>query len=184
MKYSDTDVLWYALFAANGKATKIKPYLDAASIEYFFPVYYKDKRIKDSEECEHISLPLVVNLIFAKSSKSVLDPVLKEAKRKLAIASDLYYRDYGDKRAIVIPDSQMQNFIAIAKNAKEQVLFLSNEDVSVRKGVRVKITGGDFAGAEGLFMRIKGNRRLVVSVSNLFSVATEYIPSCYVQAME
>jgi transcription antitermination factor NusG len=109
--------------------------------------------------------------------------VLKEAKLKLAISSDLYYRDFGDKRMITVSEEQMRNFIAIAENSKEKIIYLSNEDVSVRKGTRVKITGGEFAGAEGLFMRIKGNKRLVVSISNLFSVATNYIPAQFVQEL-
>jgi transcription antitermination factor NusG len=177
----DSQLLWYALFAANGKAVKIRPYLEKASIEYFFPVYHKDRKIKGSERSEQVSLPLLSNLIFAKSSKDVLDPVLKEAKLKLTIASDLYYRDFGNKRIIVVPENQMRNFIAVVRNETEQVIYLSNEEVNLKKGVKVRITGGPFSGIEGVFMRIKGDKRLVVSIPNLLSVATAYIPSCYVQ---
>jgi transcription antitermination factor NusG len=182
MQYSNTDILWYVLFAANGKAVKIKPCLEEASIEYFFPKYYKDRKIRGSDErYERVSLPLLGNLIFVKSSKNVLDPVLKETKLRLSISSDLYYRDFGDKRIIVIPENQMRNFIAVAGNEKEQIIYLSNEEVNLRKGTKVRITGGVFAGVEGIFMRIKGDKRLVVSIPNLFSVATAYIPSQYVQ---
>jgi transcription antitermination factor NusG len=184
MKYNNTDILWYVLFAANGKAVKMKPCLEAASIEYFFPLYYKDRKIRGSERCERVALPLLGNLIFAKSSKNVLDPVLKEIKLQLSIVSDLYYRDFGDKRMIIIPENEMRNFIAVAGNEKEQIIYLSNEEVNLKKGVKVRITGGVFAGVEGTFMRIKGDKRLVVSIPNLFSVATAFIPSCYVQAIE
>jgi transcription antitermination factor NusG len=184
MKYADTDILWYVLFAANGKASKVNHYLEAASIKYFFPYYYKEVKVGGADRYERIAIPLLGNLIFANSSKRVLDPVLKEAKMKLSIPSDLYYRDFGDKRMITIPEDQMRNFIAVAENGLEQVIYLSNEDVKPNRGVRVKITGGAFAGAEGVFMRIKGNKRLVVSIPDLFSVATAYIPSCYVQEIE
>jgi transcription antitermination factor NusG len=183
MKYTDTDILWYVLYAANGKAVKVRSYLEAAAIECFFPMYYKDRKIGGTEDYERVALPLVCNLIFARASKSVLDPALKEAKRKLAISSDLYYRDFGDKRAITIPDNQMRNFIAVAGNIEEQVIYLSNEEINFSKGVKAKITGGEFAGAEGIIMRIKGNKRLVVSIPNLFSVATAYIPNHFVQTM-
>jgi transcription antitermination factor NusG len=184
MNYNNADILWYTLYASNGKAVKIKPCLEAASIEYFFPMYYRERKIKESERCERIAFPLLGNLIFAKSSKNILDPVLKEAKLRLSISSDLYYRDFGNKRMIVIPENQMRNFIAVAGNGQEEVMYISNDEVNLRKGTKVRITGGVFAGVEGVFMRIKGNKRLVVSISNLFSVATAYIPSCYVQAME
>jgi transcription antitermination factor NusG len=178
----DSQLLWYVLFAANGKAVKIKPYLEKASIEYFFPISYKDRKIKGSEDrYEQVSFPLLGNLIFAKSSKNVLDPVLKEVKLRLTISSDLYYRDFGNKRIIIIPENQMHNFIAVVKNETEQVIYLSNEEVNLKKGVKVRITGGPFAGIEGIFMRIKGDKRLVVSIPDLLSVATAYIPSCYVQ---
>jgi transcription antitermination factor NusG len=181
----NSQLFWYVLFAANGKAVKIKPYLEKASIEYFFPVYYKERKIKGSENrCEQISFPLLSNMIFAKSSKNILDPILENVKLKLAIASDLYYRDFGNKRIIVIPENQMRNFIAVVRNETEQVIYLSNEEVNLKRGVKVRITGGPFAGIEGVFMRIKGDKRLVVSIPNLLSVATAYIPSCYVQEIE
>jgi transcription antitermination factor NusG len=78
----------------------------------------------------------------------------------------------------------MRNFITVVRNETEQVIYLSNEEVNLKKGMKVRITGGPFAGIEGVFMRIKGDKRLVVSISNMFSVATAYIPSCYVQEME
>jgi transcription antitermination factor NusG len=184
MQYSNSDILWYVLFAANGKAVKIKPSLEEASIEYFFPIYYKDRKIRGSERYERVSLPLLGNLIFVKSSKKILDPVLKEVRLKLAISSDLYYRDFCDKKVIIIPEIQMQNFIAVAGNEKEQIIYLSNEEVNIQKGTKVRIIGGVFNGVEGTFMRIKGDKRLVVSIPTLFSVATAFIPSCFVQPIE
>jgi transcription antitermination factor NusG len=184
MQYGNTDIFWYVLFAANGKAVKIQPCLEAASIEYFFPVYYKDRKIRGSERCTRISIPLLGNLIFVKSSKNILDPVLKEVKEKFFIPYDMYYKDMGDKKIIVVPENQMRNFIAVAGNGKEQVLYLSNEEVDLKKGVKVRITGGVFAGVEGIFIRVNGDKRLVVSIPNLFSVATAYISSCYVQKVE
>lgn len=184
MKYDNTDILWYVLFAANGKAVKIKPCLEEASIEYFFPIYYKDRKIRGSERYERVSLPLLGNLIFVKSSKIILDPVLQELKLKLSISSDLYYRDYCDKKVIIIPENQMQNFIAVAGNEKERIVYLSNDEVNLQKGTKVRITGGAFNGVEGIFMRVKGDKRVVVSIPNLFSVATAFIPSCYVQEIE
>jgi transcription antitermination factor NusG len=182
MQYCNTDIFWYVLFVTNGKADKIKPCLEEASIEYFFPVDYNSKhKIGGMEHHEWIRLPLLGSLIFVKSSKSILDPVLREAKSRLSISSDLYYRNFSDKRAIIIPENQMQSFIAVAKNEKEQIMYLSNEEINFQRGVKAKITGGVFAGAEGVFMRLKGNKRLVVSIPNLFSVASAYIPSCYVQ---
>jgi transcription antitermination factor NusG len=184
MDYSNSDILWYVLFAANGKAEKIKPYLETSSVEYFFPLYYKEKRIRGSERYRRVLHPLLGNLIFVKSSKDILNPVLKDVKMRLNISSDLYYRDFADKKIIVVPEHQMLNFIAVAGSEDEQIIYLSNEEVNLQKGTKVRITGGVFEGVEGVFMRVKGDKRLVVSIPNLFSVATAFIPACYVQAIE
>jgi transcription antitermination factor NusG len=182
--FLNSQPLWYVLFAANGKVVKIKPYLEEASIEHFFPLYYAERKIRGTNRHKRVLLPVLGNLIFVKSSKDTLDPILKEARQKLSISSDLYYRDFGDKKIIIIPEYQMQNFIAVAGNEHEQVIYLSNEEVNLKKGTKVRITGGVFEGVEGIFMRVKGDKRLVVSIPNLFSVATAFIPSCHVQAME
>jgi transcription antitermination factor NusG len=180
----NSQLVWYVLFAANGKAVKIKPYLEEAAIEHFFPLYYAERKIRGTNRHKRVLLPVLGNLIFVKSSKKILDPVLREAREKLLISSDLYYRDFGDRKIIIIPENQMRNFIAVAGNEQEQVIYLSNEEVNLKKGAKVRITGGVFEGVEGIFMRIKGDKRLVVSIPNLFSVATAFIPSCHVQAME
>ncbi|MDR0726087.1 MAG: UpxY family transcription antiterminator [Prevotellaceae bacterium] len=184
MDYSNSDILWYVLFAANGKAEKIKPYLEAAAIEYFFPLYYKEIKIRDSERYRRVLYPLLRNLIFVKSSKDVLNPILTEVKLKLNISSDLYYRGLADKKIVIVPDHQMLNFIAVAGNEKEQVIYLSNDEVKLKKGAKVRIIGGAFEGVEGILLKIKGDRRLVVSIPSLFSVATAFIPSYYVQEIE
>ena len=181
---NSNNILWYVLFAANGKAAKIKPYLEAVNLECFFPMYYKEKQIKDTERKKHVLHPILGNLLFVKSSKTSLDPYLKDVKLKLNITSDLYYRDLGSKKLIVVPEDQMMNFIAVAGTEKEQIIYLSNEEVCMKKGTKVRIIGGAFEGVEGTFMRIRGDKRLVVSIPNLFSVATAYLPSHLIHPLE
>jgi hypothetical protein len=46
------------------------------------------------------------------------------------------------------------------------------------------LLGGAFEGVEGIFMRIKGNKRVVVSLPNLFSVATAFVPREFIVPLE
>ena len=78
----------------------------------------------------------------------------------------------------------MQNFIALVGAVEEPVIYFSNKDVNLSKGTRVRIDGGVFVGVEGIFMRIKGDRRVVVSLPNLFSVATAFIPLEFIVPLE
>jgi len=177
-------VFWYVLFAANGKAAKITSILETANIEYFFPMYYKRKQIGDSNQTKCTLQPLLRNLVFVKSSKACLEPHLKEIKLRLDIASDLYYRSLGTKKIIVVPEIQMKHFIAVAGCMSERIIYLSNEEINLKKGTRVRIMGGVFEGLEGVFMRIKGDRRVVVNLPDLFSVATAFIPTHLIQPLE
>ena len=47
--------------------------------------------------------------------------------------------------------------------------------VSFRKGERVRVTGGIFEGVEGEFIRVKNDRRVVVSIRGVMAVATTFI---------
>ena len=177
-------VFWYVLFAANGKATKISEYLKTTNIEHFFPFYYKEKQVNDGQRVKRSLQPLLGNLVFVKSSKECLDPLLKEIKQQLSIDSDLYYRYLGSKKLIIVPELQMQRFIAIAGSNSDQIIYLSNEEVNMSKGTKVRVTGGIFEGVEGIFIRIQGDKRVVVTIPNLLSVATAFIPSRFILPLE
>jgi len=172
------------LFVSNGKAEKVNAYLKTANIESFFPMCYKERRLKDSERTRRILQPVFTNLLFAKSSKTALDPVLKGVKLHLGITDDLYYRDLGTKKLIIVPEEAMRNFISVVGAVKEQIIYLSNEEVRLRKGTKIRIIGGVFEGVEGIFMRIKGDKRVVVTLPDLFSVATAYIPTQFILSLE
>jgi len=113
-----------------------------------------------------------------------LSPHIEKIKQRFSIDSGLYYRDLGSKEIIVVPENQMLSFITIAGCQNENIVYLSNEDVYIRKGTRVRITGGVFEGVEGIFMRIQGHKRVVVSLPNLLSVATAYIPTQFILSLE
>ena len=177
-------VFWYVLFAANGKAAKISGYFKEAGIEHFFPLRYKERRINNSKRQKYTMQPLIGNLVFVKSSIEVLMPHLKEIKQRLVITSDLYYRDLGTREIVVIPETQMKNFISVAGCMQERVIYLSNKEINLKKGTKVRITGGLFEGLEGIFMRIKGERRVVVSLPGLLSVATAFISIQFILPLE
>jgi transcription antitermination factor NusG len=158
--------------------------LEIENIEYFFPLSFKEIKLRDTDRKRLTIQPLLGNLLFVKSSKKCLDPLLKEIKLRLGITSNLYYRDKGTKDLIIVPENQMRNFIAVAGSQHKQVIYLTSKEVSLQKGTRVRITGGLFEGVEGVIMRIKGDSRVVVVIPNLLSVATAFIPPCFLLPLE
>jgi transcription antitermination factor NusG len=74
--------------------------------------------------------------------------------------------------------------MAVAGCKTEEIVYLSNKEVNIRKGTRVRITGGVFEGVEGIFMRIQGHRQVAVSIPNLLSVATTFIKPEFILPLE
>ena len=95
-----------------------------------------------------------------------------------------YIMDREKKCPIVVPDVQMANFIAAAGTADEQLVYIDPAIVQMKRGTRVRVTGGLFAGLEGVFMRVKSDRRVVVSIPGLVAVATAYIHPSLIEKLE
>ena len=70
-------------------------------------------------------------------------------------------------------DVQMQRFIAVAGTYNDHLLYFQPEELNLSKGTKVRITGGDFAGQEGIFLKVKGarDRRVVIEIQGVIAVA-------------
>ena len=63
----------------------------------------------------------------------------------------LQYRTFpenGKNVPIVVPDNQMQQFIAVCETHNEQLMYLNPDEINIAKGTPVRIIGGTFDGVE------------------------------------
>jgi transcription antitermination factor NusG len=86
-----------------------------------------------------------------------------------------YIMDRVNHKPITVPTREMENFIKVAGTYDEKLVYLSPDMGNFVRGERVRIIGGMFAGAEGIFVRVKGDRRVVVNVEGLVAVATTFV---------
>ena len=96
---------------------------------------------------------------------------------KLELPYLQYITDTRSHEKIIIPDVQMQRFIAVAGTYDDQLLYFQPGELNLAKGTRVRITGGEFAGYEGTFLKVKGarDRRVVIAVEGVIAVALAVI---------
>ena len=92
-----------------------------------------------------------------------------------------YMIDYMTRSLLVVPDKQMKDFMFLL-DFSEEAVHVSNENL--RRGDRVRVIKGDFAGIEGELVRIKGHKRVVVRLEGLFSLATTYIPGSFLEKID
>ncbi|WP_286008036.1 UpxY family transcription antiterminator [Barnesiella viscericola] len=170
MGNNETDLKWFAIRVTYSREMALKGYLDQYGIESFIPMQYKEF-IKGERKVRKL-VPVIHNLVFVRLNREKMDEIKADISLKIPIR---YIMNRERREPLVVPDRQMYSFIAVAGAYNEQVVYLDSNVLSLREGDRVRITGGVFAGVEGVFLRIKGDRRVVVSIEGVMAVATAFV---------
>ena len=168
IKKGREEKLWYAIRVTYHRELKVKKDLESRGITCFVPMQYR------REERHGVMVkrlvPSVHNLIFIH-----LTPTEMQEYKKTTDLPIRYIMDRETRKPITVPTREMENFIKVAGTHEEKLIYLDPDPSNFKKGERVRIIGGMFAGAEGIFIRIKGDRRVVINVEGLIAVATTYV---------
>ena len=153
-----------------------KVYLVAEGIENYIPMRYeyvvrKERRLRKL-------VPAVHNLVFVRSTRERMDEIKNKPGMNIPIR---YIMDRETRQPIVIPDSQMRSFIAVSGTYDQAVLYLEPTELNLSQGTRVRITGGIFEGVEGVFVRVRHDRRVVVNIEGVMAVATTFVHASLVE---
>lgn len=168
VKKGREEKVWFAIRVTYNRELKVKEDLDARGITNFVPMQYRREE-RNGVMVKRL-VPSVHNLIFIYITPSDM----KEYK----MTTDLpirYIMDRETRKPIIVPTSQMENFIKVAGTYDEKLIYLNPNPGDFAKGERVRIIGGAFAGAEGVFVRVKGDRRVLINVEGLVAVATTFV---------
>ena len=165
---------WYAAKVKYQTERKMKLWLDEQTIENFIPFHTvlierNGKKIKREK-------PIVPGLLFIRTNYSKACALPGESSIRM-----IFMRNLENHQLLVVPDKQMQDFMFLLDFSEAAVRI---ENTNLRRGDRVRVIKGDFAGIEGELIRIKGHKRVVVRLEGLFSLATTYIPSAYLEKIE
>ena len=160
--------LWYAIRVTYNRELKVKEDLDARGITNFVPMQYRREE-RNGVMVKRL-VPSIHNLIFIHITPSEM----KEYKTTTALPIR-YIMNRSTHEPITVPAREMESFIKVAGTYDEKLIFLTPDLGDFSQGERVRIIGGMFAGAEGVFVRVKGDRRVVVNVEGLVAVATTFV---------
>lgn len=176
---TSTGLFWYPLRVTYSRELKVKEYLDGCTIENFLPMHYEEKL--QGERMVRQLVPVVHNLLFARASRHDMGQLKSDSPVSGLVR---YMMDPVTRLPLIVPDKQMQDFIAVAGTVDEQVMFLSPSEVAMKKGDRVRIIGGIWKGVEGKFVRVKRGLRVVVEIQGVMAVATASLHPSLVQKIE
>ena len=164
---SSEKMQWFAMRATYRRGMQIKALLDKEGINNFIPMRY-EVRIRNGRKRREL-VPVISDLIFVHSVQSELQKV------KFKLPYFQYMIDIRNGQKIIVPDDQMRQFIAVAGTY-----------VNLRKGTKVRITGGDFEGYEGVFVKVKGarDRRVVISLQGVIAMAMATLSPDLIEVIE
>ena len=157
--------IWYAMRATYRREREAMQLLAKENLGCFVPMQYKIA-IKKGKKVR-VLVPIVHNLIFVHARPS-------EVKRVKSLVAYLQYiTDTRSGQKIIIPDNEMQRFIAVAGSYNDHLLYFQPDELNLSKGTKVRIIGGDFEGQEGIFLKVKGarDRRVVIAIQGVIVVA-------------
>ena len=157
--------IWYAMRATYRREPDAMRLLEKENLGCFIPMQYKIS-IKKGKKVRAL-VPVVHNLLFVHARPSEL----KRIKSQVAYLQ--YITDTRSGQKIIIPDNEMQRFIAVAGSYSDHLLYFQPDELNLSKGTKVCITGGDFEGQEGIFLKVKGSRdrRVVIAIQGVIAVA-------------
>ena len=172
---------WYVLRVSYGRAEKANEILKAKGIETHLPLHtiYKEENGKRKKQ----RVPLLPNFLFVRTTLSKLESLIKSSPDFHFIT--FYYDHFNTKSdgknpPLVVPANSMENFIKLTNLDDEHILLIDEINGTYKQGDYVRIVDGPFKGIEGRVAKITGQKRVIVELPGLCSVATAYIPKGFI----
>lgn len=184
---------WFPIRATHRRAQKVydqlvelnngllEPYLPMRrSIEYSDE--NSDKPIQEIKE-----EPLDKGLLFLKCTQEDFRSLM--LNRSLIPGMTPYYNhfatnEFGRNEYLTVPDRQMESFMIIVESNNQNIIVNQADIPQIIEGDHVIVTGGVFEGVEGVVMKFKHQKRVVVELDGVGRYATAYVPGALLKRVE
>ena len=176
---------WYALKVHFNRIAPVREYLEGKSdrdlegecdVRCFVPMHTVEKYT--GGKLEYSREQLVKSLLFVQCTPETLS----RTRAKFAGQVAPYY-DSITGRPLVVPDRQMDAFIALCDFKDSGLEYLGQDEGKYHLGDKVRVTEGVFKGLEGHIKRIRHDRRLVVTIDGIAAFATGFIPPAFLEVI-
>ena len=155
--------------------------MKAKGIETHLPLHTVYKEVDGKRKKQRV--PMLPNFLFVRTALSVRESLIKSSPDFRFIS--FYYDHFnmksdGKNPPLVVPSNSMDNFIKLTSIDDEHILLIDEINGTYKQGDFVRITKGSFKGIEGRVTKITGQKRVIVELPGLCSVATAYIPKGFI----
>ena len=177
---------WFPIRATHRRAQKVYDRLVALNdgrLEPYLPMLRRVEIVNETSQ-QIREEPLDSGLLFMRCTLTDFRKLLENPL--LVPGMTPYYNHFetnksGKNEYLTVPDRQMESFRIIVESRNNDIIVKQTELPKVIAGDRVIVTGGPFAGVEGIVMKIKHQKRVVVQIEGVGCYATAYIPSAFLK---
>ena len=175
------ELAWFAMSATFGRSMKAKAFLESKQVKCFVPMRYEIIKDKTQGSVKKL-VPAINNLIFVNTTKERIQTL----KTTIEYLQYLTHPIGGRNIPIIVPEEQMQQFIAVCDTHDEGLTYLSPDEINLEKGTPVKIIGSAFDGVVGTFVKVQNSRkkRVVVLVQGVTAVMLAEFTDGYLQPLK
>ena len=161
---------WYVLHTRSRFEQVVSDGLEKKSLEPFLPKMTVMSKRRDRRK--KIRVPLFPGYVFVKSDLNVYERL--EIVKTVGVV-----RFVGNKDGpLSVPDESIDS-LKIMASGDNQIAT----GTLLKKGDRVMVVEGPFAGVVGTFVRYRGGQRVVVSIEALGQYAAVDVPEEYVEKL-
>lgn len=189
----DSPSFWYAMSSPYGREQKAANMLAAMdAVKPFLPLERFERMVGQKSRVRKVSYrPVVRNLLFVNATASKMRSLKKEYNTLLQFK--VRPKLGGGFEPIIVPDKQMEDFMAIYENVEDDKLeFFTPEEIELRPNARVVIQDGIFAGKEGYYQQVRSKsakkgckcKRFVVKIDGFLACAAVLAECTYVSVKE
>ena len=162
---------WYAIRTFHNKATKVCRIAEREEVEWYTPI--REAELLEGGEVVVRHTPLMPSLLFLRANEGFIARLRVETQDNI-----LPYCEPGTAKPKPIADDEMELFRFVATTAARSLEPV--DEKLLTQGSRVRITGGVFEGKVGYIVRVRGDRRFVVSIKGVATIATTYVPKQFI----
>ena len=177
---------WFPIRATHRRARKVYDRLVALNdgrLEPYLPMLCRVEIVNETTQ-QITEEPLDSGLLFMRCT---LTDFRKLLENPLLVPGMTPYYDHfhtnesGKNEYLIVPDRQMESFRIIVESRNNDILVRQTEVPKFIEGENVVVTGGPFTGVEGVVMKYKHQKRVVVQIEGVGCYATAYIPSAFLK---
>ncbi len=170
---------WYGLKVFFNKVFEIESLLSADGVESYIPCEMVTVEVRGI--WKQVRRPVEPSLMFFRSPEEYRKQPHPSPPLRGRVMLYTYVNEKWKKVPFPISEYEMDMFRLVTSSGAAGLDYFGDDSIVYGIGDRVRVTGGVFKGAEGYIKRIKGKRRLIVSITGICAVATSFIPNCFLQ---